>query len=174
MSSKDILYDCIIEIPQNSFPIKYEFDKNLNQLRVDRIINVAMQYPVNYGFIPNTLSNDGDPIDILLISQFPLNSNCVIKVRAVGVLIMEDEAGFDEKILCVPDRKIDPYYDNINDINDINKVLLDRIKHFFERYKDLESNKWVKVNDFKDKDFANNLIKIAYETYHSTSSSVTD
>ena len=161
-------YDCIIEISKNSDPIKYEFGKDLNKIRVDRIMNVAMNYPANYGFIPKTLSKDGDPLDILLVSQFPIMPGAIIKVRSVGVLIMADEAGQDEKIICVPDFKIDPYFANINDIEDLNSTLLQRISHFFESYKHLEKGKWVKIEGFKNKQVAEELIKEAFDNYNSS------
>ena len=167
-----VAYDCIIEIAKDSYPIKYEFDKDLNQIRVDRVMNVAMNYPANYGFIPKTLSKDGDPLDILLISQFPIIPGAVIKVRSVGVLIMEDEAGQDEKIICVPDYKIDPYFAYVNDIEDLNSTLLQRISHFFESYKHLEKGKWVKIEGFKNKQIAEKLIQEAFDNYKNSISSI--
>ncbi len=138
-------FNVIIEIPMNDTPVKYEFDKDAGAIIVDRFMQVAMSYPCNYGFIPHTLSDDGDPADVLVIAQYPIIHGAVITVRPVGVLMMEDESGMDEKILAVPISKLDPTFDHVQDINDVPEMLKQRIKHFFEHYKQLEKNKWVKI-----------------------------
>lgn len=156
-SENDI--NVIIEIPMNHDPIKYEFDKETGAIFVDRFVPTAMFYPCNYGFIPNTLSLDGDPIDVLVVSHYPVIPGAVIKCRPVGVLIMEDESGIDEKIIAVPVKKVDISFDNVKTINDLNPILKKRIIHFFEHYKDLEDDKWVKVKGFEDVDKAFKIIQ---------------
>lgn len=141
----------VIEIPYGS-NIKYEIDKDSGAVMVDRVMYSAMFYPANYGFVPNTLADDGDPADILVLNEYPLQAGSVIKCRLIGVLVMEDEAGMDEKFLAVPVSKTDPRYDDIKTIEDLPKATLDKIKNFFETYKILEPNKWVKVKDFKNKE----------------------
>ncbi len=138
----------VIEIPAMSEPVKYEFDKAAKMLVVDRFMSTAMHYPCNYGFIPNTLSEDGDPVDVLVITPIPLRHGCVIRCRPVGMLNMTDEAGVDTKIIAVPHDKLTPVYKHIQDINDVPDTLKQQIKHFFEHYKDLEPGKWVKVESF--------------------------
>ena len=141
----------VVEISANSGPVKYELDKDTGLLVVDRFLQVAMQYPCNYGFIPNTLSDDGDPIDVLVITDYPLIAGCVIKCKPIGLLFMEDESGKDEKIIAVPANKVDVKYAHVNDINDLSDIVKKKIKHFFERYKDLDANKWVEVSEFGNK-----------------------
>ncbi|PHS72339.1 MAG: inorganic diphosphatase [Cycloclasticus sp.] len=136
----------IIEIPSHSDPIKYEVDKDSGSLFVDRFMGTAMHYPCNYGYIPHTLSDDGDPVDVLVKTPVPLMNGSVIRCRPIGVLKMTDEAGEDAKILAVPVSKLTPLYDNVKSYEDISTLMLDRISHFFEHYKDLEPNKWVKIN----------------------------
>ncbi len=148
----------IIEIPAGSNPVKYEFDKASGALFVDRFIQVAMHYPCNYGFIPHTLSYDGDPCDVLVISDFPVVPGSVIQARPIGVLLMEDESGFDEKILAVPTTKLSQYYIDIKSYKDLPDIVVQRITHFFENYKILEQNKWVKVQGWKDADHAKHKI----------------
>ena len=143
--TKDNSFNVIIEIPMNDNPVKYEFDKEIGAVMVDRFMQTPMFYPCNYGFIPHTLSQDGDPVDVLVMSQYPIIPGAIIKVRPVGVLIMEDESGVDEKILAVPTNKIDVTFENIKDISDVPQMIKDRINHFFENYKKLEKGKWVKV-----------------------------
>ncbi|PCJ29352.1 MAG: inorganic diphosphatase [Rickettsiales bacterium] len=138
-------FNVIIEIPMNDNPVKYEFDKESGAIMVDRFMQVAMSYPCNYGFIPHTLSDDGDPADVLVMSQHPIIAGAVVKVRPVGVLMMEDESGMDEKILAVPISKLDVTFDSVKDIGDVSDMLKQRIHHFFEHYKKLEKNKWVKI-----------------------------
>ena len=154
----------LIEIPYGS-NVKYEVDKESGAIFVDRVLYSAMFYPANYGFVPNTLAKDGDPADILVLNEYPLQSGSVIKCRLIGVLIMEDESGMDEKLLAVPVSKIDPQYDDIKDIDDLPKATLDKIKNFFETYKMLEPNKWVKVKDFKSKDEAQKILQEAIDNY---------
>ena len=154
----------IIEVPLNS-AIKYEIDKDSGAVEVDRILYSAMHYPANYGFVANTLSDDGDPADILVLCDYPLQAGAYIKCRLVGVLMTEDESGGDEKLLAVPTTKIDPTYANINDLDDIPEHTLNRIKNFFETYKILEPNKWVKVAGFKNKEEATKILDKAIKNY---------
>ncbi|RYE06549.1 MAG: inorganic diphosphatase [Rickettsiaceae bacterium] len=140
----------IVEIPMNSDPVKYEYDKDAGAIVVDRFMQTCMFYPCNYGFIPNTLSEDGDPVDVLLVSNYPVISGAVVRCRAVGVLMMEDESGLDEKIIAVPISKLDPTFDHIKGINDLSSLLKARIVHFFEHYKDLEQGKWVSIKGWQE------------------------
>lgn len=149
----------VIEIPACSDrPVKYELDKESGALTVDRFMATAMFYPCNYGFIPNTLSEDGDPVDVLVVTPYPLAAGSVIRSRPVGVLQMEDESGVDAKILAVPVSKLTPHYDHVKKADDLPKQLLASIQHFFEHYKDLEPNKWVKVTGWAGVDEAKNEI----------------
>ena len=154
----------VIEIPYGS-NIKYELDKESGAVVVDRVMYSAMFYPANYGFVPNTLSDDGDPADVLVINEYPLQAGSVIKARLIGVLIMEDESGMDEKLIAVPISKIDPRYDDIKSLNDLPKITLDRIKNFFETYKMLEPNKWVKVKEYQDLESAKAILDKAIKNY---------
>ena len=149
----------VIEIPMNDNPVKYEIDKKSGAIFVDRFIQVAMFYPCNYGFIPHTLSGDGDPVDVLVLSNYPVIPGAVMKCRPVGVLMMEDESGVDEKIIAVPIDKVDISFSNVKDINDVNNDVKLRIKHFFEHYKDLEKGKWVKILGWEDIKKAKSLIE---------------
>jgi inorganic pyrophosphatase len=153
----------IIEIPLGGVPVKYELDKESGAMYVDRFLHTAMYYPCNYGFIPHTLSDDGDPIDVAVVGQIPVLPGVVIRSRPVGVLIMEDESGQDEKILCVPTDDLHPYYSNISSYRDLRPVMIEQIAHFFEHYKDLESNKWVKVQGWGGPEEANRLIEEAIQ-----------
>ena len=148
----------VIEIPYGS-NIKYEVDKDSGAVVVDRVMYSAMFYPANYGFVPNTLANDGDPADILVLTEYPLAPGSVINCRLIGVLIMEDEAGMDEKLLAVPTSKIDPIFEKIQTLEDLPEATLNKIKNFFETYKMLEPNKWVKVTDFAGKDKAEEILR---------------
>jgi inorganic pyrophosphatase len=139
----------VIEIPQGS-GIKYEVDKKSGAVFVDRFLFTAMYYPFNYGFIPNTLADDGDPTDVLVISREPVVPGSVIRCRPIGMLEMEDEEGIDTKIIAVPVSKLDPMFDSIKEVKDLPEATLNKIKHFFGHYKELESEKWVKVKSFKD------------------------
>ena len=142
-------FNVVIEIPMNADPIKYEVDKESGALFVDRFMTTAMHYPCNYGYIPQTLSDDGDPVDVLVITPFPLSPGVVVTCRAVGVLKMEDEAGGDAKLLAVPIDKILPIYTHWQKPEDINQMRLKAIQHFFEHYKDLEPGKWVKIQGWE-------------------------
>ena len=135
----------VIEIPQNADPIKYEIDKASGAIFVDRFMTTAMHYPTNYGYVPQTLSGDGDPVDVLVITPNPLHPGVVVTCRALGILMMEDEAGVDGKVLAVPTDKILPIYSHWKKVEDVNQMRLKAISHFFEHYKDLEAGKWVKV-----------------------------
>jgi len=148
----------IIEIPMNHDPIKYEIDKDSAAIFVDRFMQTSMRYPCNYGFVPHTLSEDGDPIDVLVISHYPVIPGSVIRSRPVGVLLMEDESGQDEKIIAVPVSKLDITFDNVKSIENIDEMLIKRITHFFEHYKDLDKGKWVKVQGWAGVDKAKELI----------------
>lgn len=156
--------NALIEIPNGS-NVKYEIDKDSGAVVVDRMLYSAMYYPANYGFVPNTLADDGDPADILVLNDAPLQAGSVIACRLIGILVMKDEAGMDEKLLALPISKIDPTYDNIKDIGDVSQAVLNKIKNFFETYKMLEPNKWVKVEDFKDKEAATAMLQKAISNY---------
>jgi len=154
----------VIEIRMNSY-VKYEIDKKTGLIKVDRILYTSMHYPFNYGFVPGTLEEDGDPIDVIVISYEPLLPGSVIEVKPIGVLEMEDEEGPDAKIIAVPKDKIDPRLKEINSINDLPEAIKSKIKHFFEHYKELEPGKWVKVTGWKDKEEALTRIRKAIERY---------
>lgn len=154
----------VIEIPVNS-GVKYELDKESGILVVDRILYTSMVYPFNYGFIPGTLEEDGDPVDVLVVSNDPLIPGSMIRVRPVGVLETEDEKGRDAKIVAVPVEKVDPRFQGIRDINDIPEAVKQRIEHFFAHYKELEKGKWVKVLGWRDRSEALARIKRAIERY---------
>ena len=147
-SGKDVPnnVNVIIEIPAHSDPVKYEVDKDSGAVFVDRFMATAMFYPCNYGYVPHTLSEDGDPVDVLVVTPHALISGSVIQVRPIGVLKMTDESGVDAKILAVPVTKLTDRYAHINDIEDMPKQMLNQISHFFEHYKDLDAPKWVKVH----------------------------
>ncbi|MBN9584050.1 MAG: inorganic pyrophosphatase [Afipia sp. 62-7] len=148
----------IIEVPVGGEPIKYEMDKDAGTLVVDRFLYTAMRYPGNYGFIPHTLSDDGDPCDVLVANTRAIAPGAVIAVRPVGVLFMEDEAGGDEKIIAVPTSKLTQRYDKVQNYSDLPDITLQQIQHFFEHYKDLEPKKWVKVLRWGDAEEARKLI----------------
>lgn len=147
-------FNVIIEIPMNADPVKYEVDKDSGAIFVDRFMLTAMHYPCNYGYIPQTISDDGDPADVLVMTPFPIQIGAVIRCRAIGVLEMDDEAGGDAKLLAVPVDKLYPPYRNITRPEDLPVEDLSRIQHFFEHYKDLEKGKWVKVKGWKGADEA--------------------
>ncbi len=153
----------IIEVPLGGQPIKYELDKDAGTLVVDRFLYTAMAYPGNYGFVPHTLSEDGDPIDVLVCNTRELIPGCVINVRPIGVLIMEDNAGQDEKVLAVPSRSTTKRYDHVEEYSDLPEITLEQVEHFFEHYKDLEPGKWVKIGDWHDAATAKQLILEAIE-----------
>lgn len=152
----------IIEIPANADPIKYEVDKDTGTVWVDRFMSTPMFYPTNYGFVNNTLSLDGDPVDVLVPTPYPLAPGTVITCRPVGVLNMTDESGEDAKIFAVPVSKLTKEYDHIQDVNDISDLLKAQITHFFERYKDLEAGKWVKIEGWSDAAAAKEEIKSSF------------
>lgn len=138
----------IIEIAAGSNPVKYEIDKDTNLLHVDRFLNTAMHYPCNYGYVPGTLSDDGDPVDVLVVTPFPLQPACVIEARPVGMLEMTDEKGTDRKILAVPTQGLVDLYNHVKDYTDLPSSLVKKIEHFFVHYKDLEEGKWSKVDSW--------------------------
>lgn len=144
-------FNVIIEIPAAAGTVKYEVDKDTQCLTVDRFMKTALQYPANYGYVPETLCGDGDPLDVLVLTPEPLVAGCVIEARPVGVLRMSDEAGEDAKLLALPTEKACPILAGIQDISDVPALELARIKHFFERYKDLDEGKWVKLDGYGDK-----------------------
>ena len=147
-----------IEIPQGSL-IKYELDKESNAIFVDRFAFTTMGYPANYGFIPNTLSKDGDPVDVLVLSSYAVHPGTVIPAVPIALLEMEDEAGVDAKIIAVPKEKVDPFFGIWKSLSDIPESYKNRIKHFFEHYKELEKGKWVKIKEWKDREVAIEEIK---------------
>ena len=141
-------FNVVIEIPMNGAPIKYEVDKDSGAIFVDRFMSTAMHYPCNYGYIPQTLSDDGDPVDVLVVTPFPLLPGVVVRCRTLGMLKMSDEAGFDAKLLAVPVDKLSALYKSVQSVYDLPALTLAQIAHFFEHYKDLEPGKWVKVEDW--------------------------
>ena len=155
----------IIEIPAHSDPVKYEVDHDTGAMFVDRFMNTSMVYPCNYGYIPHTLADDGDPVDVLVVTPTPLISGSVILVRPVAVLKMSDEGGIDSKLLAVPVNKLCSLYKDANDPEHMPPQLLAQIAHFFEHYKDLEANKWVKIDGWADADEARSEIVDAIKTY---------
>ncbi|MBV8565114.1 MAG: inorganic diphosphatase [Methylobacteriaceae bacterium] len=153
----------VIEVPIGGEPIKYELDKASGALVVDRFLYTAMRYPGNYGFIPHTLSGDGDPCDVIIANTRAIAPGAVMSCRVVGVLLMEDEAGGDEKVVAVPSSKLTRRYDKVGNYTDLPDITLKQIEHFFEHYKDLEPGKWVKVVGWRDADEAHRLIAEAIE-----------
>jgi len=146
-AGKDVPNDInvIIEIPAQADPIKFEVDKDSGAVFVDRFMGTSMRYPINYGYVPHTIAGDGDPVDVLVVTPFPLLPGVVIRCRPVGVLKMEDESGIDAKVVAVPVSKLTPMYDKVQTIDDLPELLMKQTVHFFEHYKDLEPGKWVKV-----------------------------
>jgi inorganic pyrophosphatase len=153
---KDV--NVIVEIPQGGVPVKYELDKDSGALMVDRFLHTAMYYPGNYGFIPHTLAEDGDPMDVMIVTQAQLVPGCVVRCRPVGVLQMHDEAGGDEKILAVPVDKLHPFYAGVRSYKDLPTILIEQIAHFFKHYKDLEKGKEVTLGDWAGPEVAEKLI----------------
>jgi inorganic pyrophosphatase len=151
-------FNVIVEVPLGGEPVKYEMDKDAGTVFVDRILYTSMRYPGNYGFIPHTLSDDGDPIDVLIANPTPLQPGCVINCRAVGVLYMRDEAGEDEKLIAVPTEKVSAMFNNIISYRDLPEIQIRQIAHFFQRYKDLEDGKWVEISRWGDQAEARELI----------------
>ena len=153
----------IIEIPQGGAPVKYEVDKKSGAMFVDRFLHTAMFYPANYGFIPHTLSEDGDPVDCLVVSPTPVASGVVIRARPIGALLMEDEKGIDEKIIAVPTDKLHPFYKRVGSYRDLPEIMIEQIGHFFEHYKDLEQGKWAKLQRWAEPSEAAELIRAGIE-----------
>ncbi|HSQ99140.1 MAG TPA: inorganic diphosphatase [Sphingomicrobium sp.] len=153
----------IIEVPIGGEPVKYEFDKKSGALFVDRILHTPMRYPANYGFVPHTLSPDGDPIDALVIARSSFVPGCVVRARPIGVLHLVDEHGGDEKLICVPVDSTFPYYSDVGERQDLPSIIFQQIEHFFTHYKDLESEKWVRVGRWGDADEARRVLQDAIE-----------
>ncbi len=158
-------FNVIIEIPANGDPVKYEVDKASGAIFVDRFLGTAMHYPCNYGYIPQTLSDDGDPVDVLVLTPFPLFPGVVVRCRVLGVLKMTDESGVDAKLLAVPVEKLCPMYSHLQSYKDVPEHTLNQIKHFFEHYKDLEAGKWVKVDAWHGVDEAKKEILAGVAAY---------
>ncbi|MEE4246684.1 MAG: inorganic diphosphatase [Kangiellaceae bacterium] len=158
----------IIEIPAHADPVKYEVDKDSGALFVDRFMSTCMHYPCNYGYVPHTLSEDGDPVDVLVPTPFPLLGGSVIRCRPVGVLNMTDESGTDAKLLAVPVSKLTPVYKDITEGTQLPELLLNQIEHFFEHYKDLEPGKWVKIDGWADAEAAKQEIINSVKRYEDT------
>lgn len=153
----------IIEVSVGGEPIKYEMDKDAGAMYVDRFLYTPMRYPGNYGFVPHTLCGDGDPIDVVVVNQRPVVPGAIMSCRPIGVLMMEDESGQDEKIIAVPGRKLTQRYAHIHDVTDLPQITVDQVKHFFEHYKDLEPGKWVKVTGVEGAEAAKRLITESIE-----------
>ena len=160
-------FNVIIEIPMNADPVKYEVDKESGAIFVDRFMGTAMHYPCNYGYIPQTLSQDGDPADVLVITPFALPPGVVVTCRPLGVLNMDDESGGDAKLVAVPTEKILPLYNHIQKLEDLNPLVTQQIQHFFEHYKDLEKGKWVKVKGWDGIEAAKKEVVDSIERYKS-------
>ena len=160
----------VIEVPIGGEPVKYELDKKSGAIFVDRILHTSMRYPANYGFVPQTLGGDGDPIDCLVMNRWPLMPGSVIRCRPVGVLFLEDEAGGDEKLLAVPETKTTQYYADIEEATDLPGIVLKQIEHFFTHYKDLEPEKWVRIGHWDDAAAAKRIIVEAIERERQTRS----
>ncbi len=159
----------VIEIPSHSDPVKYEVDKDTGAMFVDRFMGTAMHYPCNYGYVPQTLSEDGDPVDVLVVTPIPVISGAVIRVRPLGMLCMTDEAGKDSKIVAVPIDKLSSLYTHMDTVRDLPKPLLDSIAHFFDHYKDLEPGKWVKIDGWVEAEEAKREILDSIERYKAES-----
>jgi inorganic pyrophosphatase len=164
-AGKDVPNDIyvVIEIPANHDPIKYEIEKDFDALMVDRFMATPMFYPANYGYVPNTLADDGDAVDVLVVTPYPVVPGSVISCRPVGVLEMTDEAGADAKVIAVPHDKLTTIYKDVQEATDLPALLLEQIKHFFENYKDLEAGKWVKVEGWSDAAKAKQIITESFE-----------
>ncbi|MCK5893899.1 MAG: inorganic diphosphatase [Endozoicomonadaceae bacterium] len=158
-------FNVIIEIPTNSDPVKYEIDKDSDAVFVDRFMTTTMFYPANYGYIPQTLAGDGDPIDVLVVTPYPVIHGSVVRCRAVGILNMTDEKGEDVKLLAVPHDKLTSLYREVKDYHDLPELLIRQIQHFFEHYKDLEEGKWVKVESWEGPEAAKDAIIKSAEAY---------
>ena len=159
-------FNVIIEIPMNADPVKYEVDKATGAIFVDRFMSTAMHYPTNYGYVPKTISGDGDPVDVLVVAPFSLPPGVVVRCRPLGQLSMTDEGGDDAKLLAVPVSKLTPLYNDVKTFEDMPELLRKQIAHFFERYKDLEPGKWVKVNGWEGIDAARNEIMTGIQRFN--------
>lgn len=168
-SGKDVPNDVnvIIEIPMHAQPVKYEVDKDSGVLFVDRFLSTSMTYPINYGYIPQTLSEDGDPSDVMLLTPVPIIHGSVVRARIIGMLRMTDESGIDAKLMAVPISKLSKDYDHIQSYTDLPTSLLTRIEHFFMHYKDLEEGKWAKVDGWDNRDIAHQEIMQSIQRYQS-------
>ena len=155
----------IIEIPANAAPIKYEIDKDSDALFVDRFMGTATFYPANYGYVPNTLSLDGDPLDVLVVTPYPVEPGSVIRCRPVGKLNMEDDGGIDAKLVAVPHEKLTPIYKDVQEYTDLPPLLISQIEHFFQHYKDLEPGKWVKLSGWENADVAKQEVMSSIAAY---------
>lgn len=153
----------VIEVPIGGEPVKYELDKTSGAIFVDRILHTSMRYPANYGFIPHTLGEDGDPLDCLVMARWPFMPGCVVRARPIAVLFLEDEAGGDEKLLAVPEITTSPYYQDVSEGEHLPPIVLDQISHFFTHYKDLEPEKWTRVGHWGGRDDALQVIRDGLE-----------
>ncbi len=159
--------NAIIEVPEAG-NVKYEIDKETGMLKVDRILHTPLAYPANYGYFPSTLGDDGDPLDCVVVCNAPLRPGALIEVRPIGVLLMEDQAGGDEKIICVPTDRVDPFHTNTNFVEDLPEILRAKIEYFFHHYKDLEPNKWSRVIGWGDRATADKIIMDSIDRYKNT------
>lgn len=166
-AGKDIPNDiyAVIEIPANHDPIKYEIDKDSDALMVDRFMATPMFYPANYGYVPNTLSEDGDPLDVLVVTPYPVAAGSVIRCRAVGKLNMEDDGGIDAKLIAVPHDKLTTLYRDVQEYTDLPELLIKQVEHFFSHYKDLEEGKWVKISGWEGAAVARAEIEKAVDAF---------
>ena len=164
-AGKDIPNDIYvaIEIPANSTPVKYEIEKEYDAVFVDRFMATPMFYPANYGYVPNTLSDDGDPLDVLVVTPYPVQPGSIVRARPIGILDMSDEGGRDSKVLAVPHDKLTTQYKHVKEPQELGSLLLDQIEHFFENYKDLEAGKWVKVDGWRGSDAARDAVVVSVE-----------
>jgi inorganic pyrophosphatase len=151
--------NAVIEIPQGETNVKYEFDKDSGAIFVDRFLRAPMYYPANYGFIPHTLADDGDPLDVLVVGECAVIPGAVMRVRPIGVMIMEDEKGMDEKVVAVPVSSLNPFYDTVQDISELPPIICQQITHFFTHYKAFEKGKWVKIQGWKNASEAATIIE---------------
>ena len=163
-------FNVVIEIPMNADPIKYEVDKESGAIFVDRFMGTAMHYPCNYGYVPHTIADDGDPVDVLVITPFPLLAGVVVRCRPIGMLKMEDDAGDDTKLLAVPVDKLTPLYRAIQTTRDLPDATTSQITHFFQHYKDLEPGKWVKVDGWYGPEEARTEIMSGVDNYKKAAS----
>ena len=161
------IMNAIIEVPENGH-VKYELDKETGLLKVDRILHTPLAYPANYGYFPGTLGDDGDPLDAVVVCNAPLNPGVLIEVRPIGILMMEDQAGGDEKVICVPTDKVDPFHTSTSYIEELPEILRAKIEYFFQHYKDLEPNAWSRVVGWADRATADRIILESIDRYANT------